>query len=1055
VSDQKMLNNVNKKFQARKERALFRPVLSTLAALFLSLYAAPALAQTDIAEFCSDGVSADNVTLVYHKNGKFKQTGPTTWAEIGNNGATFAFTEVRRDENTIYLEDKSRGVQIQLDHANKKIKYGGIGKDVNDLYSIAECGKADRVAKARAAMPKPGGENFKWDMSSFLLNMPLEMKENEQRPRGTPGGEPSQINIPGDGISGAATLTKLNVYHSDDRVYGWQLVYNYDGREGIETPIIGGDAGKKSTIELGAGGPLLQSVKGHYAYDNLADSSDLKNDLTAYYITPILTGLTIGVYKYGIQDLQSDNVPSELAFNDLIEFHEFGTKKETNTVGGKDGIGFDLSMFESIRNINACVSPLDRNGRVFAFGVQTYGMGPRPINLEVEDFCEASKVNWKSQPLGPPRIRKDNPLNTAEIEAANFDPYEYASGVFTKEEETFKVKKDENGNSTHRWISPRSIIAEFGDVVKITLGDINASVSMPLLTEPAKQRDDEDYAFQYSDGSSFLGVIFDDETIRISETESITEKYATLILEMGAGNKSYNGRYTEARLGDGKVAKRHRFRLDVAESAQSKEGLFEIASVITNTGHLHSGYNLTTIDPMDPRAMHGRKRIFDDSGAYQYYLDNIVNKAIPDGLKYIDIPKSEASEEAWELRSEVGFSEELSTSVGASSPIPQASVSASAKFGNTEGNTESKERMKTVATAKIQRFALITDIPNAKLSQQFSKQLKDIFGHIEAGRMEKAKQTAAATVETYGTHYANSLTFGGMAIRVEDKTSKSVADSFIKSRGTSASIGVSQNETTNRTRVDFEDFRSKKFMAVGGEAATSFEAWTANTNLVPVLYDLEALHKLVTPLIVQKVEQRWTISVSNETANTARKLLSEAESAYINQFPMPEPVSYEPKVYELKVDNLRCLDGGDDDDSIQIWGKGFIRYDHGGGLNQDKILFDTESNANWMTDLVGDDSLMLLIPCANTGRTDVDETILMWSRYDDHEVLKASFHLNVEERDMSSFDYDEDVNGSLTLEAPPEGFEPESWAAAIYEGGQDKNEYAPLIGIDYTWQRIK
>jgi hypothetical protein len=61
-----------------------------------------------------------NVHLVNYsaepgRNGSFFQDGPSSWREDSASGTQFHFTEVNRDDWSVYLRDSSRSVSIQLD----------------------------------------------------------------------------------------------------------------------------------------------------------------------------------------------------------------------------------------------------------------------------------------------------------------------------------------------------------------------------------------------------------------------------------------------------------------------------------------------------------------------------------------------------------------------------------------------------------------------------------------------------------------------------------------------------------------------------------------------------------------------------------------------------------------------------------------------------------------------------------------------------------------------------------------------------------------------------
>ncbi|MCB1383913.1 MAG: MliC family protein [Notoacmeibacter sp.] len=80
---------------------------------------------------------AVSVSAVYHSGGGFYFLGNGQWQERGDNGATFNFIETARGETTVMLEDRSRGVFIELNLAGNMIRYAGPGDNqYRDLYRI-------------------------------------------------------------------------------------------------------------------------------------------------------------------------------------------------------------------------------------------------------------------------------------------------------------------------------------------------------------------------------------------------------------------------------------------------------------------------------------------------------------------------------------------------------------------------------------------------------------------------------------------------------------------------------------------------------------------------------------------------------------------------------------------------------------------------------------------------------------------------------------------------------------------------------------------------------
>lgn len=84
--------------------------------------------------------SSTSVSLVtYDTNGSgFVQTGPKTWAEVSlTNKVQFSFNELSRDANCVRLHDDSRGMTIEINVKDRKIRFAKKGeKALKDLYNI-------------------------------------------------------------------------------------------------------------------------------------------------------------------------------------------------------------------------------------------------------------------------------------------------------------------------------------------------------------------------------------------------------------------------------------------------------------------------------------------------------------------------------------------------------------------------------------------------------------------------------------------------------------------------------------------------------------------------------------------------------------------------------------------------------------------------------------------------------------------------------------------------------------------------------------------------------
>ena len=71
-------------------------------------------------------IDGRGVTYVEFNGGAFGTEGGNSWSETNKNGkVVFRFRETGRDEWSVYLVDKSRGVKLQIDLFKKMRLYDG------------------------------------------------------------------------------------------------------------------------------------------------------------------------------------------------------------------------------------------------------------------------------------------------------------------------------------------------------------------------------------------------------------------------------------------------------------------------------------------------------------------------------------------------------------------------------------------------------------------------------------------------------------------------------------------------------------------------------------------------------------------------------------------------------------------------------------------------------------------------------------------------------------------------------------------------------------------
>lgn len=164
-----------KKLSALRLAAAF--VLGAAPALLL-VSAAPARAQP------GTQVTGHNVSYVTFDRGSFRQQGGR-WTEYDiNNRPVFTFEEMRRDDWSVYLYDRSRNVRLQLDLHRRKVGYSPNDGPMSDLYDIVSArsvqlpsGWPFRNANRRADRPRAGTRWVNagpiWNRSDAAVKCPV------------------------------------------------------------------------------------------------------------------------------------------------------------------------------------------------------------------------------------------------------------------------------------------------------------------------------------------------------------------------------------------------------------------------------------------------------------------------------------------------------------------------------------------------------------------------------------------------------------------------------------------------------------------------------------------------------------------------------------------------------------------------------------------------------------------------------------------------------------------------------------------------------------------
>ncbi len=90
-----------------------------------------------------DGTNVTWVAFTACEPCRFEEHPDGQWYEIGREGTVrFEFQETGRDEWSVYLQDKRRDVQVQLDLWRRKISVGTGGRPRRDSYDVRAASEA-------------------------------------------------------------------------------------------------------------------------------------------------------------------------------------------------------------------------------------------------------------------------------------------------------------------------------------------------------------------------------------------------------------------------------------------------------------------------------------------------------------------------------------------------------------------------------------------------------------------------------------------------------------------------------------------------------------------------------------------------------------------------------------------------------------------------------------------------------------------------------------------------------------------------------------------------
>jgi hypothetical protein len=203
-------------------------------------------------------------------------------------------------------------------------------------------------------------------------------------------------------------------------------------------------------------------------------------------------------------------------------------------------------------------------------------------------------------------------------------------------------------------------------------------------------------------------------------------------------------------------------------------------------------------------------------------------------------------------------------------------------------------------------------------------------------RLVSGDLTADSFIRTYGTHYANAITYGALGKAKKTVTTKEVSNKFemkvsesvegsVDGVGLSGGFSYSHDEShRNSSMFSMEDFR-----LIGGGGATSMLfVNVSDRETVPVRYDLHPIYELISPIFFPTGND-WNKMTAYAQA---RVKLKDAVIQHMLTAPQFGNKYVGPRFYEVQFTSLGCSSKGDDSsDTINIYGKlSFVYTDDNG-----------------------------------------------------------------------------------------------------------------------------
>ncbi|MEM9851001.1 MAG: MAC/perforin domain-containing protein, partial [Pseudomonadota bacterium] len=346
------------------------------------------------------------------------------------------------------------------------------------------------------------------------------------------------------------------------------------------------------------------------------------------------------------------------------------------------------------------------------------------------------------------------------------------------------------------------------------------------------------------------------------------------------------------------------------ELSDTFNNTFVSLSKAVNLQANYMGYDLLQMDPLRLTDTGTTKPVFrmpagDSKG---YYDANRI--FVPRGLTYRPEFTGKNNSTVHSSDTYAEFRDSFSTTVtaGVSGKLSPVSFSTSLRMAEARQSISENKVSKTMGMAKSVFYDLILDKSEIALADGFRE---------DVARLAETRNFTGF-IETYGTHYASAVVYGGIGVLEIDATER--MRQTLRERGvglkietgvlldaetqTKASFGVEHNKEHAETFRDVVGTQTESFYWIGGtHAGVEHNSWSVGTDgVVPVHVALRPIHELLSPLffddpdVFVRVRLELKRAIENREATASRSLPLDTG----------DPVW----TLEARVDRIVCTDEG-------------------------------------------------------------------------------------------------------------------------------------------------